>query len=543
MADLSTRRGRTSGLSGSYGKKAKVGALWKFGSESIQQLIEIPTVVLLARLLTPEDYGIAAAAGFFLRLANKIGSFGIGGGALMRLKEVRPEHFSSIFVLNLISGFFIWFVLTVTAPALARFFRHDEIAPALRVAAVVYLVLPFGVGQFAMINRELRFKQIAILGWIYPLTFLVVSVPLALAKFGFWSLIYGQLAASLAAVVGKVYCGRQPHRLKVSRQALRETFPFGAGLSTKRLLNFAAEYLDSLIVGRLFGVTSLGYYDKAFNTMNRIVDRVAFGPAVFFRIFAIIQDEPQRLRRAYEKVMVTISLMVFPAFAGLIVVAPQLIEVAYGPQWGPTVVPFQILCVAGAMRLSVAYASAATQAAGLIWSEVWRQVAYVAMVVGGVLLCRAWGIVGAAVGVTSAAFCMAILMQILASRLTHLGWRGLLLAQVPGAVAAAGLVVVLLLTEAAVRASVGQPHAWHLLLPQMLSGALFLGLFTLYCPFERARDVIEEAVTDFAPGLLKYFRRAASAAAPADVTVDRSAALPPSGSSRAEVDPKGHARL
>jgi hypothetical protein len=129
---------------------------------------------------------------------------------------------------------------------------------------------------------------------------------------------------------------------------------------------------------------------------------------------------------------------------------------------------------------------------------------------------------------------MAVLMQVLASRLTGLGWSGLLQAQFPGAASAAGLVVVLFLTEGAVRAAIDQPHAWHLLVPQILSGALFLGLFTLYCPFERARDVIEEAITDFAPGMREYFPKSKRPAAPSV------AAEPaPSSASAAEVDPPG----
>jgi PST family polysaccharide transporter len=258
--------------------------------------------------------------------------------------------------------------------------------------------------------------------------------------------------------------------------------------------------------------------------MNRVVDRIAFGPSVFFRIFAILQDEPERLRRAYEKVMVTISLIAFPVFAGLIVTAPQLIEVAYGRQWGPAVLPFQILCVAGAMRLIVAYASSATQAAGLIWSEVWRQVSYVAMVVTGVLLFSRWGIAGAALGVTVGATCMAALMQVLASRLTGLGVWGLVKAQMPGLATAIGLCVVLVLTGVGVRMLVDVPPAWQLLLAQAIAGTAFLGLFLLHSPFRSARDVVAEAIEDFAPALLKYVRRS-PAAAPSQANPSRRAGV------------------
>jgi PST family polysaccharide transporter len=491
----------------SYGRAAKAGALWKFTSESLHQLIEIPTVVILARLLTPEDFGIAAAAGFFLRLSNKLGGFGFGGAALQRLKELRAEHITSVFVMNLVSGVCLWAGLTVSAPALAGFFRNEAITPALRVAALVYLVQPFGVGQFAVMNRELRFKQIALVSWVYPAVFLCVAVPLAFLGFAFWSLIYGQLCASVLQVLAKVYYGGQPRGFKVSRQALRETIPFGAGISAKRLLNFGAEYLDSLIVGRLFGMTALGFYDKGFNTMARFVDRLSFGPSVFFRIFAIIQDEPERLRRAYRKVVLSVTLLAYPPFAALIAIAPQFIEVVYGEQWKPAVLPFQILCVAGAMRLLVAYASAATQAVGIIWAEVWRQMAYVALVVGAVLLFSPWGIAGAAFGVSLATVTMAVLMQALACRMIGIRWREVLGAQVPGLVAAAGLVLVLYATAAGLRMLVREPAAWQVLVLQGMTGFLFVVTFTLYGPFRGVRDVAEEALADFAPALLRFLGR------------------------------------
>ncbi len=372
-----------------YSKAAKIGAVWSFAQKAVSQSSDLLASIALSRLLTPTDFGIAAATGFFLRFANKIANFGLGG-ALLRLKEMRPEHVSSVFVVNLIVGIASWLCLTLSASSLASFFRAPEVAPALRVAALVYIVLPFGTGQVATISREMRFRHAAIIEWAYSAVFLLTAVPLAWRGFGFWSLIYAQLAANVVQALTKVYLGGRQPRLKFSSQALRETIPFGAGLYAKRLLTFAAEYLDSLIVGRLLGMASLGLYDKAFNTVGRVSERLN-APIVFLRIFTLIQGDANRLRRAYLKACVAATFIGFPTFAALIVIAPQLVEVLYGRQWLPAVVPFQILCIAGACRVTLAYASAAIQAAGQIWSETWRQATYVILIAVGVSALRDLG--------------------------------------------------------------------------------------------------------------------------------------------------------
>ena len=507
--------------SAGYGKIAKVGVIWGFAQKLVGQFGDLLASVILARLLTPADFGIAAATGFFLRLANKVANFGLGG-ALLRLKEMRPEHVSSVFVVNLVVGVASWLALTVSAPALASLFRAPEVAPALRVAAFVYLVLPLGTGQLATISREMRFRDAAIIEWAYSVMFMLTSVPLAWLGFGFWSLIYGQLAANVVQALTKMYLGGRQPRLKFSRQALQETIPFGAGLYAKRLLSFGAGYLDSLIVGRVLGMTSLGLYDKAFNTVDRIADRLN-APIVFLRIFSLIQDDADRFRRAYLKACLAATFIGFPAFASLIVIAPQLIEVLYGPQWLPAVLPFQILCIAGASRVTLAYASAAIQAAGKIWSETWRQGIYMILIAVGVSGFSIWGIVGAASAVALATVCMMALMQGLVCRVTSLRWTEIVRAQMPGSVMAATLAASLLSLEFLIRFFAPAVRPWQLLLAQLAAGGLIVPAFIFLGPFRSIRQIGSETLEDFAPGLAAYiplrFRKpgvGGSAIAPAD---------------------------
>lgn len=484
----------------SYGKVAKVGVLWSFGQKFVSQSIDLAASVVLARLLTPADFGIVAATGFFLRLASKLANFGLGG-ALIRLKEMRPEHVSTVFVVNLGIGILSYLCLTASAPSLAVVFDAPEVAPALRVAALVYLVLPFGAGQAATISREMRFRDLAIVEWTYSAAFLLLAIPLAWQGFGFWSLIYAQLAANSLQTIAKVYIGGRQPRLKFSRAAFLETIPFGAGLYVRRVLSFGAEYFDSLIVGSLLGMTSLGFYDKAFSTVNRVSDRLN-APIVFLRIFAVIQHDAARLRKAYLKACSAMALIGLPSFAGLIVAAPNLIEVLYGRQWLPAVVPFQILCVAGMCKVTLANATAVIQAVGEVWSETWRQVVYVVFVIVGVASFSVWGIAGAAAAVTLAAAVMMVLVQWLVCRVTGLRWTEILQAHIPGLTAAAVVAAALVAIEFAFAAS-ETPRAWVVLIVQLVAaGAAMLAVLFLG-PFDSMRAIARETVTEFAPGLLE----------------------------------------
>jgi PST family polysaccharide transporter len=227
-------------------------------------------------------------------------------------------------------------------------------------------------------------------------------------------------------------------------------------------------------------------------------------PIVFLRIFTIIQDDADRFRRAYLKACLAATVIGFPAFAALIVIAPQLIEVLYGPQWLPAVLPFQILCVAGASRVTLAYASAAIQASGQIWSETWRHGIYMVLIVVGVSVLSMWGIVGVAMAVAIATGFMMVLMQGLVCRVTGLKWTEIVRMQVPALAVAVSLAVALLLTDLLVNFAVPSARPWQVLTAQVLVGAIVFPACILFGPFGSVRQLASETVTEFAPGLAKY---------------------------------------
>jgi PST family polysaccharide transporter len=484
------------------GKKTKRGLVWGLLREGFGELIAFPISMVQARLLSPEEFGIAAAAGFFTLLAERLSELGFNA-ALVRTKDIQPIHLSTVFVVNLVTGILSFVALTAVAPAIASFYEIPETATILPVAALAFLISPFGTVPAALISRNLQYQASAAVDVLSTLSFFGTSVVFAWFGFSYMSLVYGRLASVVVLTVLRIYYARWRPSLRFSAASLREILPYGLGTQAKRLLDYTAKQGDNLVVGKVMGVEALGIYDKAYSTMNRFLTRMTIGPGLVFRIFAIIHEEPGRFRRAYQKVMMSAALVVFPAFATLIAVAPQLIVVLFGRRWLPSALPFQLLCVAGGLKLLNQFASSATQAVGWIWAEVWRQLVLIALTALGIIAFRVWGPAGAAAGVLLATFVMSVLMNVLLVRVTHLSWRDLASPLAPGLLCAVGAGVVTLAVEWLVRAATPQPNPLLLLVCQAPAVAAFVALFLLFAPLPRLRALVREYGNDLAPDVVK----------------------------------------
>lgn len=482
----------------SYSKTAKRGAAWSVIRQSGHELIAIPSSMIMARLLSPADFGISVAASFFVHLASRMTQFGFAA-SIVRIKELRPEHASSVFFVNVVTGIVSYATVVSAAPWIGQWLRSPEAAALLPIAALTFLISPFGSVPAALISRRMQFRYSALVDWTDMIVGVVVTVWLALRGWGYWSIAYGHIVAMAVRVTLQLYLSQWLPSLKFSLPALRELLSFGLGIQAKHVLEYASFNLDNLIVGRMLGMSSLGLYDKAFSTMNRLVNRLHLGQAPF-RIFAIIHEDADRFRRAYVRLLLGVTLLGYPAFATAIAVAEPLFVVLYGERWLAAVLPFQVLCVGGMLKLLNAYGSHANEVAGRIWSQVARQAVGAALVVTGAALGSLYGgISGAAFGVAAAMTLLTASMQALVRRATGLSWRAMLAPHVPGLVCAAALAAVVVATGAVVRAAMPAPAAWLLLLAQATAGAAFYCAFVLFCPFAAVREIVRETADDLVP--------------------------------------------
>jgi PST family polysaccharide transporter len=490
-------RRKTKGHKG-YGKTAKQGAVWSLTRQAGHELIAIPASMITARLLTPDDFGVAFAASFFVMLASRLTQFGFSA-SLVRIKEVRPDHLSSVFAFNLTTGVLWYLLLALSAPWLGGALGSAEAGNLIPVAALSFLVTPFGGVPAALVQRRMDFRNLALADWTDMLVGSIATIVLAWRGWGYWSIPTGHVISVAARVVLLMYVSRWRPSLRFSRSALGELMSFGLGVQTKYVLRYATANVDSIIVGRVLGMNALGLYDKAFATMGRMVNRLTLGQAPF-RIFSIIQEDRERFARAYQRLVLGVTLLSYPAFAAAITVAEPLFVVLYGEKWVAAVVPFQLLCVSGMLQVLTGYAAQANEAAGGIWAQVRRQaVGSVLVVAGAAVGSRLGGIAGAAFGVTVARLVYTMSMQDLIRRVTGLTWGGMLSPQVPGITCAAAMAAVLVATSVAVNAAIPQPPALVLLLIQVAVGGLFYGVFVLFSPSAAVRELVDETADDLIP--------------------------------------------
>jgi len=482
-----------------YGKTAKRGVAWSYVREAGTELIATPTGLILARLLTPYDFGVAASAVFFITLATRLTNFGFNL-ALARIKVLRPEHTSSVFVVTLGVGATAYAILASSGPLMASFFHAPQLTQIMPVAALGFLITPFGTVPAALMTRNMQFRRTAMCDWIQGIAGAATVLTLAYSGFGYWSLIYNQVASDIAATIGKVVLSGWRPSLRFSRSAIKELFSFGAGVFAKRLLDYTAGNVDNLVVGRMLGMSALGFYDKGFVTVRRILNRLnTGGPMVSFRVLSLIYEEQERFRNAYRKVVMATALISYPVLLGLAVIGPDLIPVMYGRRWGATIVPFQILCISGSFKVMTDYAGSAIQAMGKIWGQVARQVVYAVLIVLLVAGFSFWGLMGAAVGVLVATFVMYLLMEGLLMKLTAITARTIFEAQLPGMLCGLGVAATIGLARWLLLRHAPGAAAWERLIIQCAIGALTYLVFIKFNRFGEVRRLVRDTAADLNP--------------------------------------------
>ncbi|MFC1935229.1 MOP flippase family protein [Chloroflexota bacterium] len=392
------------------------GVMWVSVSQLVMTGTQFVVTAVLARLLVPEEFGIVAAVTIFTGLIVLVNELGLGAAIIQR-KELNESHLSTTFWASLAAGISFWLLATIASPFVAAFYHEDLVRPVLIVSSAAFVVGTFGVVHRSLLARNLDFKKLAVSEVVGGVVYGLVSVSLAIAHFGVWSLVWGGLSASFASVVILWWIERWQPRIRFSLRSFRELFVFGGYVTAARSINYARQNVDYLIVGRLLGRSHLGVYSLAFRLimfpmmrLSTLVTRVTF-PA-----FSRIQDENERLRRGYLKLATYTSVLTFPMLAGLLAVAPEFVVVVFGEKWNAAITPIQILCVYGMMMSVGTLVGPIIRAKGRADIELKWNVAQLAMLTTSVLIGVHYELAGVAVAVTlNAAVTIPIIQWIVGS--------------------------------------------------------------------------------------------------------------------------------
>jgi len=416
---------------------------WRFVSESLRFALQLTVMVILARLVRVDQFGLLALAMVVTNLVIRISEIGVYYAVVQR-KDLTNTHIRVAFTLSTLFGLFFTAAVYMTAPLAGALLRNDEVTPILRLMSVIFLFMNLGATARGLLQRRLDYRSLLIADlYPYGVGYVLVSVALALLGYGVWALAWASVIQFFLRSALLLWLSPHPMRPSLSSREARQLLTFGVGSSLSTLANYAAINGDYFVVGRWLGATALGLYSRAYQLMTLpMMQFTSVITSVLFPVYSIIQDEDKRLRRAYLTSVSLSAIIVTPTLAMLAVTAREIMIGIFGAEWAGAAAPLAILCAGGALNAAYTLGDSLARAKGAVYAKFRCHAIYAACVFAGSYIGSRWGIVGVAVGVVAATTVMYLLMAQLVNGLVGARWKQHLLCQLPGAIIAASVVIV-----------------------------------------------------------------------------------------------------
>ena len=371
-------------------QKAVSGMIWTALQKYSTMFIQFISGIILARLLTPYDYGCIGMLMIFMVLAEAFVDGGFGS-ALIQKKRPTQEDYSTIFFWNLGMAVVLYAVLYLCAPAIARFYGIPLLCDVLRVQGVVLFIYAFNIIQRNQLRKKLNFKVLSIITITSSVIALTTTIIMAYHGFGVWALVaLNILTAGIPALFFWFYVRWRPSWV-FSWQSFRELFGFGFYMFLTNMLNQFGHQIQGLLIGRFYNASTMGYYSKANSTERLASTSISkIMTQVTYPLYAEMQDDKAALGNAIKKITLILSYITFPLMFILLLCAKPLFILLYSDRWVESVPYFQVLCIAGlAYSLqSVNYQSVAAIGKSktmFVWTFVKRAVG-IGFVIAGLLI-------------------------------------------------------------------------------------------------------------------------------------------------------------
>ncbi len=316
----------------------------KLGSSSANFVVAI----VLARLLTPEDFGLLAVIMIFFELSNTFIQSGFSY-ALIREKEISEIDKSTTFVFNFVTAVFFYIILFLAAPAIAGFFRQDILAPIIRVMGLNLIISSAGIIQHTILTQRIDFKTQAKVRFGAVIASGAIAIAMAFYGFGVWSLVARIGIMELISVILLWVANPWKISMRFSLQSFRKLFGFGSKLLAEALIDKFFRHIVQVLIGRFFTLGILGFYTHANNFVNMAANTFQQSiQRVTYPVLAKLQDDRVKLKEAYRQIIVMSSFIIIPIMVMMGVLAKPILLTLTGDQWLDAVPYLQLLCLAGA---------------------------------------------------------------------------------------------------------------------------------------------------------------------------------------------------
>ncbi len=402
-------------------QKTAQGLFWGLMSSGGMQLLNLVIGIFLARLLSPEEYGIVGMLAIFTLIAVNLQDSGFGV-ALINVKDIKHNDYNSVFWFSIGVSLSMYLLLFLCAPLIAAFFHQPCLTSLSRFIFVSFIFAALGISPNAVLVRSLRIKEKAIISITALFVSGAVGVTMAYHGYSYWSLATQQVLYNAVTCAGRYYFARWWPTLKVDFTPVKQMFAFSYKVLITSIMSTVSNNVLTVIFGRLFPATAVGNYSQA-NKWNTMASSLVSGTVsqITQPVLVRVVDDKERMCRVFGKIMRFTAFMAFPAMFGLAMVAPEFILLTITDKWVDSIPLLQILCLGGAFLPLFTVYQNLFLSLGKSDIYMWLNIGQIAIVIATVLACHSLGFTAMVMGFAAINVVWLFVWQMFASRMV--GYR------------------------------------------------------------------------------------------------------------------------
>jgi O-antigen/teichoic acid export membrane protein len=341
---------RTDGVTADLTGYSLRGAVATIVSQALRFLISVSGMVVLARLLTPTDYGLIGMVAAVTGIVAIFKDLGLDAVTVQRA-YITEGQISTLFWINAVVGLLLALATIGISPAVAWFYGESSLTAITATSALAFLLGGTVVQHEALLRRQMRFARLASVDVGSMLVGYATGIVLAWSGAGYWALVFSQLSQSLTRTLALWLFVEWRPRLSAGFSGIGSMLSFGGHLTGFAFVNYFARNLDNLLIGRYWGAYQLGLYSRAYQVLTLPIDQINSPiTAVAVPALSRLTDSPDRYRRAYLRILEKIAMLTMPLMAFLIMTSDWIVDLLLGPQWSGVSTIFALLGIAGLVQ-------------------------------------------------------------------------------------------------------------------------------------------------------------------------------------------------
>jgi PST family polysaccharide transporter len=456
-------------------KSGKSGIFWLVSGSIGQSVIQFCVIVILARLLIPSDFGVVTVCLVLVNFVSIFSQLGVGP-ALIQKATLDKQDIGNSYFITLIISFIFSGLLYFFANELSSFFNNRALGEIIPVFVVVVFLSGISIVAENILLREFGFRTVSMINFLtFSIVYAPITIVLARLDYAYFSLAYGVLAQSIVRTILFIVLDRKNISIAFDFKSAKELLMFGFGHTLARIFNFSANNGDKVLVAKLFDLTTVGAYSKAFHLMKLPVAVVGNAlDRVLFPIYSSLQGETAKISSSYQDIVKSIFVVTIPVSVFIFTYSSEIVFVLLGDSWSLVAEPLAIFAWALSFRLSYKASDAVVKALGAVYNRAAVQLVYLTFVILGVILGTQFGLLGVSIGVSIAILLNFVFMMRLVSLFVPISWFGLLISFVK--IMLTSLIPLILISSSAQIAGID----FHPLVELIVTAAIYFGLISCF---------------------------------------------------------------